>query len=107
MPDMETNDKMLKDFFSQNKQEIADNGFSNRVIRKLPETADRGWIVWVFAAIGMAISIYLLLNSAIIEQLLLVFSHISIYYILGTVFCFPLLGTAGYYLTQDRSYTVI
>ena len=99
---METNDKMLKDFFSENKQEIADNGFTNRVIRKLPETADRSWIVWIFAAIGMAISMYLVINSTIIEQLFLAFRHISIYYILGTVFCLPLLGTAGYYLSQNK-----
>ena len=99
---METNDKLLKNFFSENKQEIADNGFTNRVIRKLPETADRSWIVWIFAAIGMAISMYLVINSTIIEQLFLAFRHISIYYILGTVFCLPLLGTAGYYLSQNK-----
>jgi hypothetical protein len=104
---METNDKMLKNFFSENKQEIADNGFANRVMRKLPETSDRSWIVWIFAAIGMAISLYLIINSTLIEQCMLVFSHISIYHILGTVFCFPLMGTAGYYLTQSKNYRVI
>jgi len=104
---METNDKILKQFFSENKKEIADNGFSHRVVNHLPETVDRSWIVWIFAAIGMAISLYLLLNSTIIEQLLLVFRHISIYYILGAVFCFPLLGTAGYYLSQNKNYQII
>ena len=104
---METNDKLLKQFFSENKNEIADNGFSRRVVRQLPETADRSWIMWVFAAFGMAISLYFLLNSTIIEQLLLVFKHISIYYILGTVFCFPLLGIAGYYLSQNKNYQII
>ena len=99
---METNDKLLKDFFSENKQEIADNGFTRRVMRQLPETADRSWIVWVFSAIGMAISMYLVINSTIIEQLLLFFRHVSIYYILGTVFCLPLLGTAGYYVSQNK-----
>jgi hypothetical protein len=104
---METNDKMLKHFFSENKKEIVDNGFSRRVVSQLSETADRSWIVWVFAAIGMAISIYLVINSTIIEQIMLVFRHVSIYYILGTVFCFPLLGTAGYYLTQSKTNSIL
>jgi len=99
---METNDKLLKDFFSQNKQEIADNGFTRRVMRKLPEQADRSWIVWVFAAIGMAISIYLGIYSGLIEQIMLVFRQVPIYYLLGGIFCFPLVGTAGFYFAQDR-----
>jgi len=99
---METNDKLLKDFFSQNKQEIADNGFTRRVMRKLPEQADRSWIVWVFAAIGMAISIYLGIYSGLIEQIMLVFRQVPIYYLLGGIFCFPLVGTAGFYFAQNR-----
>jgi hypothetical protein len=99
---METTDKLLKDFFSQNKKEIADNGFTRRVMRKLPEQADRSWIVWVFAAIGMAISIYLGIYSGLIEQIMLVFRQVPIYYLLGGIFCFPLVGTAGFYFAQDR-----
>lgn len=38
------NDKLLRDFFAENKQEIADNGFSRRVMRHLP-TAAIGWRV--------------------------------------------------------------
>ncbi len=104
---METNDKLLKDFFGEQKQEIADNGFTRRVMQKLPEQADRGWIVWIFAAIGMAISIYLGLSSGLMEQILILLQRVSIYYILGGVFCFPLLGTAGFYLSQNKNYRVI
>jgi hypothetical protein len=104
---METNDKLLKDFFSENKEEIEDNGFSKQVMRKLPEAADRGWIIWIFAAIGMAISIYLGVTSGLMEQLIFLFKHISIYYMLGGVFCFPLLGIAGFYFTQNKNYQII
>ena len=31
------NDKLLKDFFAENKREIADNGFSRRVMHQLGE----------------------------------------------------------------------
>ena len=102
---METNDKLLKDFFSENKQEIADNGFTNRVMRQLPETADRSWIVWVFAAIGMAISIYFGLTSGLLEHAFsLLFKSVPYYYLLAGIACFPLVGTAGYYLAQNRNY---
>lgn len=32
------NDKLLKDFFAENKREIADNGFSRRVMHQLPRS---------------------------------------------------------------------
>ncbi|MDR3652958.1 MAG: DUF5056 domain-containing protein [Paludibacter sp.] len=104
---METNDKLLKDFFGEYKQEISNNGFSQRVMRKLPEQADHGWIVWVFAAIGMAISFYLGITFGLVQQILTILQHVPYYYLLGGVFCFPLLGTAGFYLSQNKNYRVI
>ena len=34
----ENNDKLLIDFFAENRQEIPDNGFTRRVMRHLPAT---------------------------------------------------------------------
>ena len=100
---METNDKLLKQFFSEQKQEIADNGFSRRVVRQLPETADRSWIVWVFAAVGTTLSIYFGLTSGLLEHIFsLVFKSMPFYYLLVGITCIPLLGTAGYYLAQSK-----
>jgi hypothetical protein len=104
---METNDKLLKDFFGEQKKEIADNGFSKKVMQKLPEQADRSWIVWVFAAIGMAISIYLGISLGLVENTFQILKHIPIYYLLAGVFSFPLLGTAGFYLTQNKNYRMM
>ena len=106
---METNknDKILKDFFSEHKQEISDNGFTQRVMRRLPDDTYRGWIVWIFAAIGMALTIYLGVTSGTFDQILLVFKQIPVYYIIGGVFCFPLVGTAGYCFAQNKNYQVI
>ena len=33
----ENNDKLLIDFFAENRQEIPDNGFTRRVMRHLPD----------------------------------------------------------------------
>ncbi len=34
---METDDKLIREFFGDHKQEIADNGFSRRVMHHLPD----------------------------------------------------------------------
>lgn len=36
---MENDDKLLTSFFAEHRQEIADNGFSRRVLRHLPTVA--------------------------------------------------------------------
>lgn len=40
------NDKLLRDFFAENKQEIADNGFSRRVMHHLPDRSNRLACIW-------------------------------------------------------------
>ena len=49
------NDKLLKDFFAENKREIADNGFSRRVMHHLPDRSNRLarlWTVFVMTVGG-------------------------------------------------------
>lgn len=50
-------DKLLRRFFDENKQEIADNGFSKSVIRNLPDRK-RNW-VQILNIITMLISLTL------------------------------------------------
>ena len=104
---METNDKLLKDFFSENKKEIADDGFSNRVIRKLPEAEYRGWIVWVFAAIGLSLTMALGIYTGLFENLYKSILLTNIYYLLGAVFVFPLLGTFFFLFNKNRHYSLV
>lgn len=99
---METNDKLLKDFFSEHKQEIADKGFSQRVMRKLPEQADRRWIVWIFASIGFLLTFLLGVENGALKEIVHFFQQISIYYLLGIVFMFPLIGSMGVCLAQGK-----
>lgn len=99
---METNDKLLKEFFSEHKTEIADNGFSERVVQKLPEQADRSWIVWIFASIGFLLTVLLGVENGVVQEMLHILQQISIYYLLGLVFLFPLIGSVGICLTQGK-----
>lgn len=60
----EINDKLLKQFFSENKPEIADNGFSRRVMRNLPE--DKGnkvYTIWSACCVMVALIVFFTQNS--------------------------------------------
>lgn len=52
-------DKNLQDFFKQHKQDIADNGFTNKTLRHLPQRKDNSWIIWLLAVIGIATALYI------------------------------------------------
>jgi predicted membrane-bound dolichyl-phosphate-mannose-protein mannosyltransferase len=105
---METNNnKVLKDFFGENKKEIADFGFSQRVMRKLPAQADRSWIMWLFAGIGMALTILLGLYTGLIQYVFLVVQIIPQLYILIGVLSFSVIGGTAVLLGQKRRFRVI
>lgn len=46
------NDKALQQFLQQHKQEIPDNGFTRKVMNRLPARQPAPPLVWIFAAIG-------------------------------------------------------
>ena len=50
----ENNDKLLIDFFAENRQEIPDNGFTRRVMRHLPDRTRRISQVWVTFHAGIS-----------------------------------------------------
>jgi len=109
MLDMETknNDKLLKDFFIEMKLEIPDNGFLNRLMRKLPEQTDRSWIVWAFTCIGMILTLFFGLYTGSIEAFVIFLQHIPIYYFLVGVFSFPLIGSLSLYFMQNKNHRLI
>ena len=43
----EIDDKMISQFFQNEKKEIKDNGFSNRVMRHLPDRVNKLSNMWV------------------------------------------------------------
>ena len=51
MTKIENDEKLLKDFFTANKQEIADNDFSHRVMHRLPDRSNRLARIWNAAVV--------------------------------------------------------
>ena len=50
----EQTEEKLKEFFKTHKTEIPDNGFSLKVMRRLPTEKDHSWIVWLIGATGIS-----------------------------------------------------
>lgn len=75
------NDKLLQDFFSENKQEIADNGFSHRVMHHLPDRRNRLVHIWTNLMIVLGIVLFVLLGGleATWRTLQDVFTHIILH----------------------------
>ena len=59
----EMDDKLLKQFFSEHKQEIEDNGFSRRVIKHLPDRSLRISKVWTTCCGALALILFFALGG--------------------------------------------
>ncbi|MDD3038419.1 DUF5056 domain-containing protein [Bacteroides sp.] len=57
------NDKLLQDFFSENKQEIADNEFSRRVMHHLPDRNKRLVHIWTSCMMILGIVLFVSLGG--------------------------------------------
>ena len=53
------NDKLLKDFFAENKREIADNGFS----RRLPDRSNRLARLWTVFVMAVGATLFVTLGG--------------------------------------------
>jgi hypothetical protein len=60
---METDDKLLKQFFSEHKQEIKDNGFSRIVMKRLPDRSLSISNVWTTCCKALALILFLALGG--------------------------------------------
>lgn len=58
-----TDDKLLQQFFSDNKKEIEDNGFSRRVMRHLPDRYYRISQMWSLFCFTLAVVLFFVLDG--------------------------------------------
>ncbi len=59
----ENNDKLLERFFTENRQEVADNGFSRRVMHRLPDRSNRLARLWTAARFTLAAVLFVLMDG--------------------------------------------
>ncbi|MDE6347118.1 MAG: DUF5056 domain-containing protein [Bacteroides sp.] len=56
---MENDDRLLTSFFAEHRQEIADNGFSRRVMRRLPDRSRHLAQLWSAFCFTLAIALFI------------------------------------------------
>ena len=59
----ENNDKLIEDFFAANRQEITDNGFTRRVMRRLPDRSSLLARLWIVCCCVLAVVLFVSLNG--------------------------------------------
>ncbi|MDR0961490.1 MAG: DUF5056 domain-containing protein [Mediterranea sp.] len=59
----EIDDKLLKQFFEENRQEIADDGFTHRVMRRLPDRSKRIAQIWSFLTFALAAYLFYVMGG--------------------------------------------
>lgn len=57
------NDKLLKDFFAENKREIVDDGFTRRVMHHLPDHSDRLIQIWTVFVVVLSVVLFIALDG--------------------------------------------
>ncbi|MDH6313229.1 hypothetical protein M2137_002019 [Parabacteroides sp. PFB2-10] len=63
-------DKIIKDFFAVNKEDIPDNGFTERLREHLPvRRKSYNWIVPLFSLIGVILSFFLCLYNDLFTRI--------------------------------------
>lgn len=60
---IKTDDELLMQFFSAAKQEIPDNGFSEKVMQRLPQRARRMNRIWSTICFAAGMAIFLLFDG--------------------------------------------
>jgi hypothetical protein len=84
-------DDLVQRFFEKNKLEISENGFTEKVMKQLPEHKSLDWIVWFFGAAGISVTLYIFLSMEIVIPLLAINDTKTLLYIIGGVFTLPVL----------------
>lgn len=59
----ENNDKLLESFFAESRQEVADNGFSRRVMRSLPRRSNRLARLWTAMGFTLAAVLFVWMDG--------------------------------------------
>lgn len=110
--DMDTKDKdlLIKKFVFENTHEIADNGFTESVMQKLPAThksESYNWIVWLTGFIGLSVSLLFGIGTGWFDELLNWLINVPILYISFAVFCFPIVSSVWYFFFYERNFRII
>lgn len=97
-------DKQIRNLLQLNKTEVADNGFTDRVMQHIPKTDNKDWIIVLFGAIGTILTLWLALPLLPPSISITLPDKMTIWYMLGGVFCLPLIVLSIYSVSGNRRF---
>ncbi len=60
---MENDDQLIEEFLAPARKDVADNGFTQRVMQRVPDRRDRLSQVWTYAGFALALVLFLALDG--------------------------------------------
>lgn len=100
-------DKMIIDWMEKHRVEISDNGFSNRVIHRLPaKKRDWSWIVGACTLIGVVVVALLVDWQVLLSDILTFIFNTPIIYLAGGMFVVAV-GVLIYVLYREEEYLFV
>lgn len=93
-------DRMIRAFMQENKQEMPDVFFSRKVMQKLPPVRrSKEWIVIPFAALGTLLA---WMMGTVKPVVISMPDNFNIYYLLGGVAVIPFVFLAMFYIRERK-----
>ena len=86
---------ILNTFFAEKRQEVPDNGFTQKVILQLPVVRRNHIIIGLFTYLGIILSSIFALNSGFIENVFLLLKAIPAIYFIGAISLIPFIYFCG------------
>jgi hypothetical protein len=97
-----SNEKLIRDFFTENKKEISNKDFSNKVMNSLPEKKRIQWIIPVFSLIGFYITLFLIDFEKVFYKIMVLLGHVSPIYFLGFIFSLPFIFLFFWFVNEKK-----
>lgn len=60
----ENDDRLIEQFLAPGRREVADNGFTRRVMNRLPRQSNRLAEVWTWSGFALALALFIALDGA-------------------------------------------
>lgn len=94
---------LTKRFFDSHKREIADNGFTQKVMNELPKRKrNTDWIIVFFTFLGMALSVIFIDVEETLLAFFQVMKNIPYYYYFAVISAFPLAFISLYFIRKGK-----
>lgn len=96
------NEKTIRSFLSENKKQIEDYGFSQKVMKSLPYKKNTQWIIPFFSILGFYSSLLYIDLKDILYYINSTLLQSNPLYVVGCLICIPFMCLAIWYIRDNK-----